>query len=91
MREEGSLNRFKKRGKFSLSFDVLEKHRDLVLKVQAKVVILKAEVNVHFGRVDYLGVCDEFEPALIYRETPEYGILFIKDKEGNINVKFKKE
>lgn len=61
------------------------------MKVQSKIVILEANLNTNFSRIDYVGVCDDFATVQLGQKIPEYDILFIRDKEGSINVEFKKE
>jgi len=75
-----------RRGKFKISLDVINENPWLVLKVMAKVIIVRAECMFMLDAIEYQGYSPEFAKVPEALETPEYAIEVetLKDGDGYI-------
>jgi hypothetical protein len=61
-------------GKFSVSRRVIDEQPALARKLMRDIIIVRAEMSYVQDSIEYIGICDEFEPISELTPVPEYNI-----------------
>lgn len=75
------ITRLKRVGRFQVHISVIDKgRRDQLEKLFGKLIITRAEMILHSGCIDYVAICDDFEPIDPGSQVPFYTWEFTGDK-----------
>ena len=81
-----NLNR---KGKFTVSYQVIQSTPDDFLKVQNQVLIVDSETNFVENTVTYYGYSEHFDEISAYTKAPEYSPIITKT-DGDITVEWRR-
>lgn len=81
-----------KKGRFLVAREMIDKNPREVLDILKSLDVLVVAARWSFdGRtVEYLGLCDVFEPVGKYEFIPLYNIIVTKEEDGTLFVEAKK-
>jgi type IV secretory pathway TraG/TraD family ATPase VirD4 len=82
-----NLNR---KGKFTVSRQVILSTPDDFLQVQNQVLIVDSEPNFVENTVTYYGYSEHFDEVAEYTKAPEYLPTITKTTDGNITVEWRR-
>ena len=77
--------RIRRWGKFSISSLLLEERIDEFKAILSGVVITRAECTYHNGRIEYVGICEDFDEISEGEIIPEY-TAELKHEDGVVRV-----
>lgn len=78
-------------GRFSISYKMLQMHLEEVRSVMRGVVVVRAESRWDKDCIDYVALCDAFEPVEGYREPPEYQAVITRHPDGEITAEWQRK
>lgn len=77
----------KRRGKFSVSYSLIKKPSETILKFLSNFVIVRAELRYDIDAIDYTALSVLFSPVDFGDRTPEYQIRVTEHEDGTIDIK----
>lgn len=76
-------------GRFTISLDWIDKEYDLVRRICGECVITRAETLFHPPVVEYVAICDQFDPVSLGQVIPEYEIICHREKGSKTKWQFR--
>ena len=78
----------RRRGRFKITFDMIDALPALVMTAMARCIIIRAESMYAYNRIEYTAISPEFDSIPMGEIAPEYSIEVTNDEAGSYSIMF---